>query len=447
MTHVERRIYAERLKKFAGCLGEKGVALVPGARERIRNADNVYPFRQESNLLYLTGWNEPDALLVVLGGMNPRAFLFCEEPSPEHELWGGKRMGPADVHLLTGINEGRKNHPRDACRTEILSLVGERDVAYYPMNHERDFGFISTASIIETLQVTTGQARLCMDSDDLIGMLREHKDDAEIMMMGIAGGISARAHRSLLGKVRPGMMEYEIEALLAFNFRKAGGDPAHAYPPIVASGKNACTLHYNRNDARITDGDLLLVDAGCEVGGYASDITRTFPVSGKFSRAQRSVYELVFRAQKNAISACWPGHTMEHVHETAVGTLIVGLMDLELLPRGDWKECYNSGAHKHFIPHGTSHFIGLDVHDTGNYEKDMRGRNMRRLTPGMVITVEPGIYLTGDIPPHYANIGVRIEDEVLITEAGPVVLTHEAPKEPDEIEWLMSEGRGILSHT
>ena len=402
-------MYAIRRARIAKTIGKGAHLLLCGATKLLRNDDVHFPFRQESNFFYLTGFDEPDAMLLIIGGDEPHSTLFCAPKDKVVELWEGERIGPKKALRNFGFDEALPN------TNKVLS--------------ER------------LLDAEKTSAPFTGDIDALIGEMRIIKDAGEIATMRTAAAISARAHRDVLSFVYSDMYEHEIEAALAFHFRKAGGDALHAYPMIVASGKNALTLHYTKNSSRTKSGDLLLIDAGCEYDKYASDITRTIPVSGVFTKAQRTLYKIVLRAQIEAISVIAPDIPIERVHYRACRVITEGLLDIGLIKAASLDAALLEKRYKPFFPHGTSHWLGMDVHDAGDYCVDPETKaKMRLLEPGMVLTVEPGIYVrpSRDIPKEYWNIGIRIEDDVLVTDSGREVLSHLAPKDPDEIESLIA---------
>lgn len=427
------RAYQERRRRLGTLLGDDGVLILSGAKPVARNADVEYPFRQESNFLYLTGFTEPDAMLVIVGGATPRSVLFCNPKNAEQEIWTGKRFGPEAAQKEFGFEQTFATTDTFAMIKQIVHhFVPSQGVTYCPedlaggtwlRDHIRGFE-----------QVNFG------DSDHLIGEMRLIKDARELATMSRAAKISALTHREILALVRPGMTEIELEAEFTYRFRKAHGDACHAYAPIVAAGAHACTLHHTSTNTRIKGGDLILVDAGCEYGGYASDITRTFPANRAFTTEQRAIYALVLAAQKAAIAIARPGVLFCAIHDKAVEVLTAGLMKLGLIERMKLDDAITQGAYRKFFPHGTSHWLGLDVHDVGDYKKNVAREALRPLEPGMVLTVEPGIYIqpdTKEVAVKWRGIGVRIEDDVLITESGNRVLSKDAPKEIDEIEKLM----------
>jgi Xaa-Pro aminopeptidase len=428
-------IHAQRRARLARAMGS-GIAIVPTAPERIRNRDAHYPYRFDSYFYYLTGFGEPEAVLVVIAGEPPRSMLFCRDRDPERELWDGFRHGPEGALAAFGFDEAASISQLDARMPELLA---DRDAIYCHLGADPAWD----ARVLGWVNAVRGRVRSGVAAPDairdvhaLLDEMRLIKDAQELGIMRRAAAISADAHRRAMRATRPGRAEYEIEAELLHEFRSRGAQ-APAYTPIVAGGANACVLHYVRNDGVLHDGDLLLIDAGCELDGYASDITRTFPVNGRFSGEQRAVYELVLAAQAAAIDAVAPGSAWNAPHDAAVRVLAQGMLDLGLLG-GSLDSVLETEAYRRFYMHRTGHWLGLDVHDAGDYKRDGR---WRALQPGMVLTVEPGCYIRAaeGVPERFAGIGVRIEDDVLVTAAGREVLTAAAPKRTGEIEMLMRE--------
>ncbi len=413
---------------------QHGVAIIPTAPERTRNRDSHYPYRFDSYFYYLTGFVEPAAVLVLIAGAKPRSVLFCRAKDKDREIWDGFRYGPEAARAVFGFDECYKIADMDA---RMPALLADQPQVCCHLGSDgawdaRVLGWLNEVRA----QVRTGVAAPATISDvhTLLDEMRLIKDAHELATMQGAAQISTAAHQRAMRATAPGRTEYEIEAELLHEFRR-GGAQSPAYTSIVAGGANACILHYVQNDARLNAGDLLLIDAGCELDGYASDITRTFPVNGKFSAAQREVYELVLAAQAAAIAQVMPGAGWNAPHDAAVQVLARGLVDLGLC-RGSVDQVIESGDYRKFYMHRTGHWLGLDVHDAGDYK---RGGDWRKLEPGMVLTVEPGCYIQAgdDIPDRYANIGVRIEDDVAVTASGHEVLTQAAPKTVADIEALM----------
>jgi Xaa-Pro aminopeptidase len=428
-------VYAARRRRLADALGD-AVAVVPTAPERVRNRDSHYPYRFDSHFYYLTGFPEPEAVLVLT---RDKSRLFCRERNEEREIWDGFRYGPAAARERFGFDEA---HPIAKLDEEMARLLENRPALYYPMGADADWD----ARAMRWLNAVRARVRAGIAAPEQmhdvrapIDDMRLVKDAHELGVMRRAARIAAAAHRRAMQRTQPGRYEYEIEAELLHEFRRSGAQ-FPAYSPIVAGGPNACVLHYVANDAALRDGDLLLIDAGCELDGYASDLTRTYPVNGRFSAAQREVYDLVLAAQRAAMDEVRPGRAWNDPHDAAVKVLARGLLDLKLLA-GSLEEALEKETYKRFYMHRTGHWLGLDVHDAGDYK---RAGSWRALAPGMVLTVEPGLYIraANDVPERLRNIGIRIEDDVLVTDAGCEVLTAEAPKAAADVEALMRDARG-----
>ena len=424
--------HAARRARLADWLGD-GVAVIATAPEAARNRDTHYPYRFDSYFYHLTGFVEPEAVLVVVGGASPRAILFCRDKDETREIWDGFRYGPAAAQTAFGFDEAHSIAELDA---RLPDLLGNRArlawaIGDNPAWDTRMVGWLNAvrgkarqgiAAPAELLDV-----RACLDE------LRLVKDAHELDVMRRSAAIATEAHRRAMRATRPGRREYEVEAELLHTFY-AGGAQAPAYTSIVAGGGNACVLHYVTNRDALRDGDLLLIDAGCELDGYASDITRTFPVNGRFTAAQKDAYEVVLAAQAAAIAAVRPGVTWIAPHDAAVRVLTQGMVDLGLL-KGEVDGLIESNAFNRFYMHRTGHWLGLDVHDAGEYKRD---GDWRLLAPGNVLTVEPGLYIrpADDVPAAFHNIGIRIEDDVAVTASGCEVLTS-PPKTVAEIEaWM-----------
>jgi len=430
---IDIGVYQRRRARLAAAMQE-GVAIVPTAPERTRNRDAHYPYRFDSYFYYLTGFREPGAALVIVAGATPRSILFCRDKDPERESWDGYRYGPEAARAVFGFDEAHSIGQLDAHMPELIS---DREALYCHLGSDpawdaRVTGWIN--AVRERARTGVAAPSAVKDVHALLDEMRLIKAPEEISVMRRAAAITAGAHRRAMRAARPGRAEYEIEAELLHEFRRHGAQ-APAYTPIVASGSRACVLHYVQNDGVLADGELLLIDAGCELDGYASDLTRTFPVSGRFSGTQREVYGLVLAAQAAAIAAVKTGAPWDAPHRAAVNVLTAGLIDLKLLA-GSVAEAVETEAYKRFYMHRTGHWLGLDVHDAGDYK---RQGDWRVLAPGMVLTVEPGCYIRAGagVPARLAGIGVRIEDDVLVTESGAEVLTRDAPKGTADIEaWM-----------
>ena len=421
-----------------------GVALLATAPEQMRSRDSDHPYRHDSHFYYLTGFTEPESMLALVAGTDGsrRSVLFCRAKDEAREIWDGHRHGPEAAASTFGFDQAVPIADVDA---HLADLLADRPALYAPLST----GTPADAPLQRALAALQARARSGVRAPatrhDLLPLLDEMrlvKDEHEVGTMRRACRISANAHARAMRACRPGLREYHLEAELLHEFRAAGAQ-APAYNAVVAAGANACVLHYRAGDAALRDGELCLIDAGCELDSYASDITRTFPINGRFTAEQRAVYELVLAAQAAAIDATRPGAAFDAPHEAAVRVLAQGLIDLKLLD-GYVDGAVESGAYRQFYMHRTSHWLGLDVHDVGDYRDPAaaptaNGRPSRPLEPGMVITIEPGLYLrpASNVPEAFQHIGVRIEDDALVTPAGVELLSASAPKHADEIEALM----------
>ncbi|MGH8662535.1 MAG: aminopeptidase P N-terminal domain-containing protein [Burkholderiales bacterium] len=435
---IDIGVYQRRRARLAAAMQE-GVAVIPTAPERTRSRDSHYPYRFDSYFYYLTGFREPAAALVIVAGTEPKSILFCRDKDAERELWNGFRHGPEAARAAFGFDEAHSIADLDA---RIPELIADRNALYCHLGADaawdaRVTGWINQVRDRVRAGVTAPQA--VKDVHALLDEMRLIKGPEELAVMRRAAAITSGAHRRAMRAARPGRAEYEIEAELLHEFRRHGAQ-APAYTPIVASGERACVLHYVQNDGVLKDGELLLIDAGCELEGYAADLTRTFPVSGRFSRPQLEIHGLVLAAQAAAIAAVNPGAPWDAPHRAAVNVIAQGLIDLKLLS-GGLSEVVETETYKKFYMHRTGHWLGLDVHDAGDYK--LQG-GWRALAPGMVLTVEPGCYIRpGEgVPARFAGIGVRIEDDVLVTDRGAEVLTRDAPRSAAEIEAWMAARDG-----
>jgi Xaa-Pro aminopeptidase len=416
------------------------VALVPGAGVRLRNRDTEYLFRQDSDFYYLTGFGEPDALLVLAPGRpHGEVILFCREREPRAELYDGERLGPERAAARLKVDDAFPINDLDdilpgmleGCE-RIYMTLGE-----YPELDNRVLHWVNAIRAREA-----GGARSPGEFVALKHLLHEQrlfKSAAELRLMREAARITTAAHRRAMQACRPGMTELALEAELHHEFL-SNGARAPAYPSIVGAGANGCILHYVANAAVLKDGDLVLIDAGCEYEHYASDVTRTFPVNGRFTAPQQALYEVVLEANWQAIASCRPGAHFMTPHETALRVMVEGLVELGLLD-GGVEEILASGAYRRFCPHNSSHWLGSDVHDVGDYRV---GGAWRELEPGMVLTVEPGIYVppaATDVPARWRGIGIRVEDDVVINRGGHEVLTGDAPKAIADITRPMKRSR------
>ena len=436
LTDFEPARYAARRRRLAASMAE-GVAVVPTAPERLRSRDTHYPYRFDSHFWYLSGFSEPESVLVIVAGKEPRSLLFCRERSEEREVWDGFRHGPQAARERFGFDAA---FPIAALDDEMPKLLAEQPALHYPVGSDAAWD----ARAMKWLNAVREKARAGIaapqrlhDVRALLDEMRLVKDADELAAMRHAAAISAAAHHRAMRATRAGRFEYELEAELLYEFRRRGAQ-FPAYWPIVAGGANACVLHYVFNDAPLRAGDLVLIDAGCELDGYAADLTRTFPVSGRFAPAQRDVYALVLEAQRAAMAKVRAGNAWNEPHDAAVRVLAQGMLDLKLLA-GSLDEVLEKESYKRFYMHRTGHWLGLDVHDAGDYK---HAGEWRTLVPGMTLTVEPGLYVRAadDVPRALRDIGVRIEDDVLVTSDACEVLTAEAVKGMDEIEALMRDG-------
>jgi Xaa-Pro aminopeptidase len=436
LEKLNRDEFARRRKQLMRIMGRDCIAILPAAPVRHRNNDVEYAYRQDSDFFYLTGFGEPEAVAVLIPGRVQADYvLFVRDRDPLRETWDGRRAGPAGAVEDYGAADAFPISDID----EILpGLLENREKVYYAMGSHPEFD----QRVVGWLQSLRTQARNgrhppqeMVALDHVLHDMRLFKSRGELQLMRRSGSIAAQAHVRAMQHCRPGGTEYGIVAELLHEFRRYNADTS--YQPIVGSGANSCILHYRENDATLSDGDLLLVDAGCEFQYYASDITRTYPVNGRYTPAQREIYEIVLTAQLAAIAKVQPGNHWNEPHDAAVHAVTQGLLKLGLL-KGRLSALIRDGAYKRFFMHRTGHWLGMDVHDVGDYKV---GDEWRVLEPGMAMTVEPGIYIPAGsrgIPKRYWNVGVRIEDDVVVTARGAEVLTAGCPKDPDEIEALMA---------
>jgi len=429
--------FARRRRQLLRMAGPDAILVLPAAPLRVRSNDTHFPYRQDSNFWYLTGFDEPEAVLVLVPGRSAgETLLFCRERDREREAWDGERMGPERAVERLGVDDAYPWADMD----EILPrLIEGRSRVYCQFGRDSDFDvtLIGWVKRARTQAKQGGQApHEFQELGHLLHDLRLFKSPAERRLMAEAGRIAAQAHVDAMRAARPGMYEYELEAELLYRFRRHGAVPS--YEPIVGAGANGCVLHYRSNQAPMRDGDLVLIDAGAEVQGYASDITRTFPVNGRFTKPQRALYELVLAAHSAACAVVRPGVSWNAPHEAAVEVLAEGLLSLGLL-KGSLKQCLKEQSYRRFYMHRTGHWLGLDVHDVGDYRIDGQ---YRLLEPDMAFTIEPGLYITPDaagVAAKWRGIGIRIEDDVMVTRQGMKLLSDDVPREPDAIEALMAQ--------
>lgn len=425
-----------QLAEFMKRMDQKSVAIIPAAREATRSNDTQYRYRQDSDFLYLTGFEEPESIAIIAPGREQKYTLFVRPRDPEREIWDGKRAGVEGAKSEFGAEEAFPIAEFDEKLHEILDGA---NLLYYRLgvNADLDDKIIKQIARMRALnRKPIHPPRTIVDPATIVHEMRVLKSDEEIELMQRAADIAAEAHVEAMKSVRAGMNEFEVEAMLEHYFRRNGAS-GPAYTSIIGAGANATVLHYISNNGELRDGELLLIDAGAEYKGYASDITRTFPINGRFTKAQREIYDLVLEAQMACIELVRPGTTHDELKSHSIEVLTEGMVRLGLL-KGDPKELIKEKKHEQFYMHGLGHMLGIDVHDVGVYYYD---KESRALEPGVVMTVEPGLYIspdTKDIPEQYLGIGVRIEDDVLCTTNGPRVLTSKVPKNADEIEALMA---------
>ncbi len=436
---IVRDEYRHRRRGLMERMAAGAVALIPAANTRTRTRDIDYVFRQDSDFWYLTGFSEPGALLVLVPGRGEgEVILFCEERDERYELYNGERLGPERAPDVLAVDEAFPLSELASIVPGLLEGAGKVYVTLgdYPEFDRSLLAWVSGIRARESGGVVSPGEFIGLKS--LLHEQRLIKSDAEQRLLSRAAEISADAQVRAMRACRAGMNETQLEAELVYAFMQ-GGARAPAYPPIVGGGANACVLHYIANNADLRDGDLVLIDAGCEFEHYAADLTRTFPVGGRFSNVQRELYEIVLEAQNRAVGACVPGADFNRPHEVALHVMIEGLMSLGLLD-GSLEEIVESESYRAICPHKSCHWLGLDVHDVGGYRVDGQWRKFRE---GMVLTVEPGLYIRPgmqNVDARWRGIGIRIEDDVLVGGDGPVVLTAGAPKEVAEIEAAMNGG-------
>lgn len=436
MIRIPKSEYARRRKALMAQMEPNSIAILPAAPVYTRNRDVEHVYRQDSDFQYLSGFPEPEAVIALIPGREHGEYvLFCRERDPERELWDGLRAGQEGAIRDFGADDA---FPINDIDDILPGLIEGRSRVYYAIGTNEAFDH----RLMEWVKTIRGKVRQGAQPpnefvalDYLLHDMRLYKSSSEVEVMRYAAEVSARAHVRAMQACRAGLFEYHLEAELEYEFRK-GGAKMPAYGSIVAAGRNACILHYRENDAPLRDGDLVLIDAGCEIDCYASDITRTFPVSGMFSPEQKAIYELVLAANEEAFNYIAPGRHWNEAHEATVRVITAGLVELGLL-KGDVDQLIASEAYKTFYMHRAGHWLGMDVHDVGEYKV---GDQWRVLEPGMVMTVEPGIYIAEDntsVPKQWRGIGVRIEDDVVVTATGCEILTANVPKRVDEIEALM----------
>ena len=448
-------IYQQRRVELAKLICTKtggGIAIITTAPETARNRDSEFPYRHDSDFFYLTGFDEPSATLVLKitgSSLQPQleSHLFCRPKDAEREIWDGIRLGPGAAPEVLGLEYAYSHHELD---TKLGELLADQDAIYIRLSESAE----ADRRLRHWMKKVRGQARAGInppsefhDVESLIHEMRLFKGVHEIDIMRRAAAISARAHIRAMQACKPGLREYHLEAELLHEFRYSGAQSV-AYNSIVAGGANSCILHYRASDAELRSGELCLIDAGCELDGYASDITRTFPVNGKFTGPQRALYDITLASQEAAIAVTKPGNTFMQPHEAALQVLTQGLLDeklLKLAELGSLDNAIETGAYRRFYMHRTSHWLGMDVHDVGSYREplgaatDSPEKPWRVLKPGMALTIEPGLYIrpADDVDERFWNIGLRIEDDAVVNDSGCELISRGAPVKPDEIEALM----------
>ena len=447
-------IYQTRRAQLARQMHAKtggGIAIISTAPETARNRDSDFPYRHDSDFFYLTGFDEPGATLVMRvtgngASVEQESHLFCRAKDPEREIWDGLRLGPQAAPEALGVHYAYSNHELD---TKLNELLADEDALYIRLAESAEYD----RRLRHWMKAVRQQSRSGInppsqfqDVEALIHEMRLFKDAHELDIMRRAAAISARAHIRAMQACKPGMKEYQLEAELLHEFRNSGAQSV-AYNSIVAGGSNSCILHYRAGATELVNGDLCLIDAGCELDGYASDITRTFPVNGKFSGPQRTLYDITLASQEAAIAATRPGNTFMQPHDAALRVLTQGLLDEKLLNLSELGSLDNAieiGAYRRFYMHRTSHWLGMDVHDVGSYREQTSTQSAnqkpwRVLEAGMVLTIEPGLYIrpADDVNDAFWNIGIRIEDDAVINSAGCELISRGVPVKADEIEALM----------
>ena len=433
----------KQLKDFIEQIGKDAVAVIPASHEQTRSYDTEFKFHQDPDFYYLTGFPEPDAIAVIAPGNKKSPFtLFVRPRDPLMETWYGRREGTEGAKKNYGAD---KALPIEKFESELPKLLNGSEKLYYRfgVDAKLDQTIIGYLSGQRFRRLKTAYPpHTIVDPTIILGEMRLHKTEEEVEFMQRAGDIAAEAHILAMQAARPGMNESQIEAIIEHHFRMAGANGV-AYNSIIGGGDNATILHYVENNAELKDGDLLLIDAGCEYKGYASDITRTFPVNGRFTKPQREVYDVVLEVQLECIEATRKGNTIKQRQDLSIELLTEGMKKLGLL-KGKTKDLIKKKEYMKYYMHGVGHYLGLDVHDAGRYFTEQQAKNSRPFAPGMVLTVEPGLYIPPDdksAPSKYRGIGIRIEDDVLVTETGNVNLTSKVPKDAEAIEELMNSAK------
>jgi Xaa-Pro aminopeptidase len=434
---ISKTEYAARRKDLMSMMGDNSIAVIASASEKVRSKDTLYPYKQSTNLSYLCGFSEPSAVMVLIPKRAQGEFLlFCRDKNPLRETWDGHRLGPLKAKDTLGVQDA---FPIDDIEDILPGLLEDKSRVYYSAGKDKSFDsrLMHWVDEVRNNRSVEGHSTCeFVDLDHLLGELRLIKSAAEIKLMRKAADISAQAHCRAMKHCSVGQKEYQLQAEIEHEFMMSGAT-GPAYTSIVGSGPNACVLHYIENCATLKSGDLVLIDAGCEYQNYAADITRTFPVNGKYSPAQAAIYDIVLAAQDAAIKTIAPGVSFDQANKAAIEVITGGLVDLGIL-NGEVDSLMAEGAYRDFYMHSVSHWLGMDVHDVGDYKVDS---HWRVYEPGMLLTIEPGIYISSEntqVDKKWRGIGVRIEDDILVTKKGYEVLTDGVPKQRDQIEKLMA---------
>lgn len=428
--------FKRRRSQLMKMIGPGSIAIVSSAKEKSRNSDVNYPFRQDSDFLYLTGFNEPEAVLVLIPERkHGESILFCREKDPKTETWHGRMAGQEGAISDFGVDDSFPISDIDDILPGLLETSSKvyHIMGRYPQFDQRLIAWVN--NLKNSARSGANVPNEFVALDHLLHDMRLFKSKAELNYMRQSAKISVAAHERAMKAVKPGQYEFEVEAEFSHQYRANGAE--HAYPPIVGGGANGCILHYTENNTKLKNNQLLLIDSGCEINGYAADITRTFPINGKYTKVQKELYNIVLKAQKAAFAVIKPGNHWNDPHDAAVVEITKGLIELGLL-KGKLETLIENKTYQAFYMHKTGHWLGLDVHDVGDYKI---GDQWRLLEPGMVLTVEPGLYIPANsknVPKKYWDIGIRIEDDVLVTKDGCEILTQDLVSDPDDIEQLMA---------
>ena len=434
---ISKKEYAARRKDLMSMMADNSIAVIAAAPEKVRSKDTLYPYKQSTNFSYLSGFSEPCAVMLLIPNRQQgECVLFCRDKDPLRETWDGLRLGPIEAKQALAFDDA---FPIDDIDDILPGLLEGKSHIYYSAGKDKAFDKQLIQWVDEvTLDKESDSEPCCeqVDLDHLLAELRLIKSAAEIKLMRKAADISAEAHCRAMRFCQPGQYEYQLQAEIEHQFMMSGAT-GPAYTSIVGGGKNACILHYIENQSALKSGDLVLIDAGCEYQNYAADITRTFPINGKFSIAQAAIYDIVLAAQTAAINCISPGVTYDQANKATIEVITQGLVELGIL-KGDVEQLITEGAYREFYMHSVSHWLGMDVHDVGDYKIN---NQWRVYEAGMLLTIEPGIYIAADnqnVDKKWRGIAVRIEDDILVTKAGREVLTDGVPKQRDQIESLMA---------